>query len=81
MKRKSKQLYCVRKSLLGNNLTNTNITSYSHQSKIYSSDFDYWKRKQTRGRGGHQQVIPTYMKSSPYKLYTWIDDSKTKHRQ
>ena len=23
-----------------------------------------------------QQVIPTYMKSSPYKLYTWINDSK-----
>jgi hypothetical protein len=21
------------------------------------------------------------MKSSPYKLYTWINDSKTKHRQ
>jgi len=28
-----------------------------------------------------QQVIPTYMRSSPYKLYTWINDSKTKHRQ
>jgi hypothetical protein len=27
------------------------------------------------------QVIPTYMKSSPYKIYTWINDSKTKHRQ
>jgi hypothetical protein len=25
-----------------------------------------------------QQVIPTYMKSSPYKLCTWINDSKTK---
>jgi hypothetical protein len=36
--------------------TNTNITSYSHQSKIYSSDFDYWKRKQTRCRGGHYLI-------------------------
>ena len=26
-----------------------------------------------------QQVIPTYMKSSPYKVYTLINDSKTKH--
>jgi len=26
-----------------------------------------------------QQVIPTYVKSSPYKIYTWINDSKTKH--
>jgi hypothetical protein len=26
-----------------------------------------------------QQVIPTDMKSPPYKIYTWINDSKTKH--
>ena len=26
-----------------------------------------------------QQVIPIYVKSSPYKMYTLINDSKTKH--
>jgi len=28
-----------------------------------------------------QQVIPTYMKSSPYKVYTWNNVSKSNHKQ